>query len=148
MQQAYKYAILYYLVFSLLLLVSSISLFEIKIGFSYSEVLKYYLGNEESFMMAKTAVGLLKIILPHIFGFALFVMVILHFVMFTKTDKRRVMPYLIRASFLSAFIELFSPFFILNGFEFFGYLKLLSFVVFEILLLYLFWILYSSILTK
>jgi len=148
LQQAYRYSILYFLAFSLLLLASSILLFNERIGFSYGSVLEYYLGNEESFIMAKRPSGLLKIILPHIFGFGLFIMVVLHFVMFTKTNKKRIMPYLISATFISGFIELFSPFFILYGFEFFAYLKLLSLFVFESLLLYMFWILYSSIINK
>ena len=145
MQKAYKYSILYFLLFSLLLLASSILLFEEKIGFSVAGVLDYYLGNEEKFITAKSTTGVLKIILPHIFLFGLFVMVVLHFLIFTKHKHTKKMRLLIYASFLIAFSELFSPFFILYGFEFFAYVKLLSFMLFEFLFLYLFWLLFESI---
>ena len=148
MQKAYRFSILYFLAFSLLLLLSSVLLFNEKIGFSYDEVLAYYLGNEATFMLAKTPSGLLKIILPHIFAFGLFIMVVLHFVIFTKTNKKKIMPYLILVLFISGFVELFSPFLILYGLEFFAYLKLISFFVFEILFLYTFYLLFSSIINK
>ena len=145
MTQAYKHSLLYFLLFSLLLLVSGTLLFEHKIGFSVASVSSYYLGNEESFTAAKTISGILKIILPHIFAFGLFLMVTLHFLVFT--DKRgikatRVLIYLL---FSSAFLEIFSPFFILFGLEVFSYLKIFSFVLLEILTLYGIWLLFHSI---
>ena len=145
MQKAYRYSILYFLLFSLLLLVSSIFLFEEKIGFSYREVINYYLGNEALFQSSKTVKGLLKILLPHILGFGLFIMVVLHFLIFTSSNKSKKIYIIILATFISGFLELFSSFFILFGFDFFAYIKLFSFVVFECLLLYIFWLLISSI---
>jgi len=145
MTQAYKHSLLYFLLFSLLLLVSGTLLFEHKIGFSVASVSSYYLGNEESFTAAKTISGILKIILPHIFAFGLFLMVTLHFLVFT--DKRgikatRVLIYLL---FSSAFLEIFSPFFILFGLEVFSYLKIFSFFMLETLTLYGIWLLFHSI---
>ena len=148
MQKAYKYSILYFLLFSLLLLGSSALLFSQKIGFSYEGVLDYYLGSEELFMMAKSNAGLLKIILPHIFGFALFFMVVLHFLLFTKHNKTKQFKFLIYSTFFVGILELFSPFFILSGFEFFAYIKLISFFLLESLLLYIFWLLLNAIVSK
>jgi len=145
MQKAYKYSILYFLIFGLLLLTSSVLLFQEKIGFSYSGVLDYYLGNETTFIVAKSEAGLLKIILPHIFGFALFLMVILHFLIFTKINGSKKLRYLIYAAFSIAVFELSSPLFILNGFYFFAYVKLVSFFAFEFLVLYIFYLLFRSI---
>ena len=145
MQKAYRYSILYFLLFSVLLLASSILLFDEKIGFSYREVVDYYLGNEALFTNAKTPIGLSKIILPHIFGFGLFIMVVLHFLVFTKINKSKYIYFIIIATFVSGFFELFSPFLILYGFEFFAYIKLFSFLVFQSLLLYIFWLLGMSI---
>ena len=145
MQKAYKYSILYFLLFSILLLISSVLLFEEKIGFSVSGVLDYYLGNEEKFITAKSTAGVLKIILPHVFVFALFVMVVLHFLIFTKHKHTQKMKWLIYVSFFISFSELFSPLLILYGLEFFAYIKLVSFVLFELLFLYLFWLLFESI---
>lgn len=141
MHKAYKRAILYFLLFSILLLVSSVMLFEHKIGFSATGVLNYYLGNEELFIPAKTISGLLKIIVPHIFVFALFSMVLLHFVVFTK-KKSKLLVFVV---FLSILLELFTPLLIVGGYEVFAYLKLLSFFVFELLVLYILWVLFISI---
>ncbi len=145
MTKAYKYSIIYFLAFSLLLLVSGTMLFEHKIGFSVQEVSNYYLGNEEKFINPKTSSAILKIILPHIFAFGLFIMVILHFLVFTKNRDSKSVKLLIYLTFISTFLELASPFGIINGIEFFAYLKLLSFGVFELLILYSMWLLFRSI---
>ena len=146
MQRVYRLSVVYFLLFSILLLLSSFMLFEQKIGFSSEAVLRYYLGDEDSFIVAKSYGGTLKIILPHIFGFGLFGMVLLHFVAFTKHKDG--MKSLIYSTFFVAFCELSSPFFIIGGFESFAYVKLLSFVLFEVLFLYIIWLLFMSILKK
>ena len=145
MTKAYKLSILYYLAFSLLLILSAFLLFEYKIGFSYEGVVDYYGGNEEKFIVAKSFSGLLKSVLPHIFVFGLFSMVLLHFLVFTKLRYKKSTLALIYASYFTAFVEIFSPFFIINGLNFFAYLKLLSFFVFLFLVLYVVWLLFSSI---
>jgi hypothetical protein len=141
----YKYAILYFLLFSLLLLGSSVLLFEHKIGFSQIEVLQYYLGDEASFMIAKSPLGLLKIILPHIFAFGLFMMVLLHFLVFTKQRNASQFIFIIYTAFASAFLELFSPFLILAGVNFFAYVKIASFFTMLGISLYVSYLLFSSI---
>ena len=145
MHSLYKYAIVYFLLFSLLLLGSSFLLFEHKIGFSQLEVLNYYLGNEESFMIAKTPLGLLKIILPHIFAFGLFMMVILHFLVFTNKRNSSEVLFIIYAAFIAAFLELFSPFLILGGIWIFAYVKIASFFAMLGVSLYVSYLLFISI---
>jgi len=145
LQKAYKYSILYFLVFSILLLLSSILLFNEKIGFSQSDIIEYYLGNENMFIVAKSISGVLKIVLPHIFAFGLFCMVVLHFVVFTKVAKSKYMKLFIYGLFTLTILEIFTPLLIINGFEIFAYLKLLSFFLFEFLVLYILWILFKSI---
>ncbi len=145
MQEAYKLSILYYLAFSLLLIVSAVMLFEHKIGFSYSSVLEYYIGNEEKFISPQSAGGVLKIVLPHIFVFGLFAMVLLHFLVFTKLRYEKSLLGLIYAAFGVALLEIFSPFAIINGVHFFAYAKLFSFIAFLALLLYISWLLFKSI---
>lgn len=143
MIKAYKSLILYFIVFSLLLLISSIMIFQHKIGFYVDGVLRYYLGDEELFIPSKNEAGILKIILPHIFAFGLFSMVILHFVLFTKEKNR--LKTLIYLLFVTAFLEIFTPFMIINGFYLFAYLKLISLFLFEVLILYILYILFFSI---
>ncbi len=145
MLKSYKYTIIYFIGFSFLLLISATLLFEEKIGFSVKEVLDYYAGNESRFMMQKSALGLLKIILPHIFAFGLFTMVILHFLIFTQYKNTQKIIFLIYLVFITAILEMLSPFFTINGFEFFAYIKLASFFLFEALIVYISFLLFWSI---
>ncbi|OHD98139.1 MAG: hypothetical protein A3E21_03505 [Sulfurimonas sp. RIFCSPHIGHO2_12_FULL_36_9] len=145
MQEAYKLSILYYLAFSLLLIVSAIMLFEHKIGFSFSGVLEYYTGNEEKFIPAQSVAGILKIVLPHIFVFGLFAMVLLHFLVFTNIKYKKNIIILVYTIFAIALLEIFTPFMIIGGFKFFAYVKLFSFFALLALVLYLSWLLFHSI---
>ncbi|MBA1432871.1 MAG: hypothetical protein FAF04_04605 [Epsilonproteobacteria bacterium] len=143
---AYRVAITYFILFSLLLLGSGIWIFAHKIGFSYESVLHYYTGDAAAFEAPKTYEGMLKTILPHIFAFGLFVMVVLHFVIFTAKRNTKEFQFLIYLAFTTAFFELFSPFIILWGFHFFAYIKIISFFLFEGSILYTLFILLKSIL--
>ena len=148
MQKAYKFSILYYLSFSILLIVSAVMLFEHKIGFSFSAVVDYYVGNEEKFISAKSFIGILKIVLPHIFVFGLLAMVLLHFLVFTEHRYKKSTLILIYTTFVTALLEIFTPFMIINGFKFFAYIKLFSFFVFLALILYVSWLLFRSIVNE
>lgn len=148
MQKAYKLSILYFLLFSLLLISSAVMLFEHKIGFSFNGVLEYYIGNEEKFIPAKNSSAILKLILPHIFVFGLFIMVLMHFLVFTQHRDKKSTIFLIYLTFITAILELSTPFFIIEGFEFFVYLKILSFFLFLALIVYISWLLLHSIVYK
>jgi len=145
MQKAYKLSILYYLSFTLLLVLSAIILFENKIGFSISSVLEYYLGSQEKFIPAKSAIGILKIILPHIFVFGLLGMVLMHFLVFTDKRYKKSTIVLIYTTYIVSILEMFTPLGIINGYEIFAYLKLLSFFLFLSLTVYISWLLFYSI---
>lgn len=145
MSKAYKYSIIYFLLFGILLLLSGVMLFEHKIGFSIEGVLDYYMGNQESFIVQKSAGGILKIVLPHIFAFGLFSMVILHFLVFTAQRGKTETKVIIYLTFLSAFLEIASPFMIISGVKFFAYIKIVSFFLFFFLILYTSWLLFKSI---
>jgi len=148
MHNSYKIAIIYFILFSILLLISALMLFATKIGFSFVNITNYYLGNQELFMRAKSFSGLLKVIYPHIFSITLFGMVILHFIYFTSFAKTKLFKYLIILTYLSIFLEILSSFFIIFGAEFFSSIKLISFILMFILFLYSFWILLHSILIQ
>jgi len=145
MQKIYKLSIIYFLSFSILLIISAVMLFEQKIGFSFTNVLEYYMGNEEKFIVAKSSSGILKIVLPHIFVFGLISMVLLHFLVFTNHKDKKYTLLIIYLTFASAIFEIFTPFLIINGFEFFAYIKIVSFVLFLSLLVYISYLLFSSI---
>jgi len=120
-------------------------LFDIKLGFSVDAILEYYLGNEEKFIAKKTWGGILKIILAHVFTFGLLSMVLLHFLIFTKFKHTKTLQKTIILLFLSGALEILSPFFIINGFIVFAYIKLVSLFVFEVILLTIFYLLFFSI---
>lgn len=143
--KAYKYAIGYFLLFTLLLLTSGAAIFFEKIGFSYENIQHYYLGNATTFTPAKTFDGLLKIIIPHIFAFGLLVMVLLHFLIFTNKRDTKELQIIIYTSFTAAFLELFSPFLIIAGVDFFIYVKLLAYFLFNFIVLYVLFVLIKSI---
>ncbi|HIP20965.1 MAG TPA: hypothetical protein EYG70_07555 [Sulfurimonas sp.] len=145
MQQAYKYSVVYFLAFSLLLLLSSLLLFDDKMTLSINGILQYYNGNADKFIIEKSWSTILKIILPHIFAFGLFLMVLLHFILFTKHKKSQLFSKLTYALFIVAFLEIFSPYFIIMGFDFFAYIKLISFILLELLILFTSWLLIASI---
>ncbi|WP_457747881.1 hypothetical protein [Sulfurimonas sp.] len=136
MQNLYKDSIIYFVFFSLLLLLSSIALFEVKIGISYNAA---PLHSQSLFTIIKT-------ILPHIFGFALFLMILLHFLIFSTYKTNPHFKWLIILSFLSAFIEIFSSVTLFYEFEIFIYIKIVSFIVFELLITYILWLLFRAIL--
>lgn len=145
MQKAYKLSIIYYLLFSLLLILSAYMLFEDKIGFSIQGIIDYYIGNEEKFIPSKSYGGVLKLVLPHIFVFGLFVMVLLHFLVFTNLKYKKSTLILIYATFILAALEIAAPFMIIGGFVFFAYIKLFSFFALLALVLYILWLLFYSI---
>lgn len=145
MQNAYKLSVFYYLIFTMLLVLSAIMIFDQKIGFSFTGVLEYYTGNEEKFIPAQTSMGILKIVLPHIFVFGLISMVLLHFLVFTKLRYKKITIHLIYLTFITALLEIFTPLLIVNGFEFFAFVKLLSFFIFLSLIVYISWLLFYSI---
>ena len=145
LDKAYRHAIFYFLLFSLLLLLSGALIFVEKIGWSIHDVIHYYLGDPNSFVVAKSFEGMAKIILPHIFAFGLFAMVLLHFIIFTKKRNTQEFRVLIYLTFLSAFFEIFSSLMIIEGFKLFAYIKLFTFFLFYLLVLYLLFILFKSI---
>ncbi|DAB29412.1 MAG TPA: hypothetical protein CFH84_09640 [Sulfurimonas sp. UBA12504] len=145
MQQAYKISLLYFLTFCLLLLLSATLLFSHKIGFTPNAVAAYYLGSEIDFTRTKSDAGILKIILPHIFAYALLLMVLLHFLRFTHYKNKHFMSTLIGTLFITAFFEVFTPYLILHISVLFAYAKLASLFLLFILILSVLYLLFASI---
>jgi len=72
-------------------------------------------------------------------------MVILHFLVFTKQRYKASTLVLIYTMLFTAFAEMFSPLMIINGYEIFAYVKLVSFITFLSTILYTLWLLFHSI---
>ena len=133
MHHSYKVVILYALAFVVLLVGSAVAIYSTKLGYLPSEVLLYYLGDEYS--PPKTALGLLKVHLPHTFVFGLFGFVLLHLLLFTQFQTQS--TKLAFLFFTSAFFELLSSGAIIYGLAFFATIKIVSFLVLMGCILYI-----------
>jgi len=145
MHRAYRVSIVYFSLFTLLLLTSGAMLFELKISFDIEHAISYYMGNDELFIAVKTNSGILKLVLPHIFAYGLLAMVILHFLNFTKYKNLRAIKVVVYLVFISQFFEIFTPFLVVNISESFIYLKIISFFIFMGLIPFVLYLLVKSI---
>jgi hypothetical protein len=145
MHKAYKVSILYFSIFTLMLLVSGIMIFESKIGFEVNRALAYYIGDKELFLTAKSNSGILKSALPHIFAFALLSMVTLHFLVFTRYRNKAIVKILLYTILSAQFFEIFSPFLIINISDIFIYLKIVSFFIYVCMIPVVLYLLFDSI---
>jgi len=115
-------------------LLSGIYLFIEKFGLLPSELLTYFAGDEERFIMAKSFEGLMETAVPHFIAMSTTIFVYAHFLLFTKIISQKKKQILITSLFISALIDILSPFGIIYGFEFFAYAKLISFWSFQLLM--------------
>ncbi|MFT7859763.1 MAG: hypothetical protein ABXS93_02380 [Sulfurimonas sp.] len=147
MHSAYRYAIIYFGFFVSLLLCSALMLFAHKIGFDHQSISHYYLGDGE-LLIQKTNTGLLKLVLPHIFAFAILSFVLIHFLIFTSYKEKKYPVVLIYILLLTQTIEIFSPYMIIHISEYFSYLKLGSFILYMTLIPLIFFWLFKSIIKR
>ena len=145
MHQSYRIAIAYFTIFGSLLLLSGAVLFVSKLGMSYESVQTFYLGNEAQFTQPKSIYGLLETALPHLGGMGLFIFVTGHFLLFTtkKRKQRAIKPVIML--FIVALLDIGSGFLIVQGLTFFIWIKILSFLLLQLLGLYILWLLFSAV---
>ena len=145
MHQSYRIAIAYFTIFGAFLLISGAVLFVSKLGISYESVQMFYLGNKAQFTQPKSAYGLLETALPHLGAMGLFIFVAGHFLLFTKKaqKQRAIKPVILL--FIAALLDIGSGFLIVQGVTFFIWVKLLSFLLLQLLGLYLLWLLFSAV---
>jgi hypothetical protein len=124
-------------------LLSGIWLFIEKYGLTPGEVYLYFAGDDTNFIVAKSVEGLLETAVPHFVAVSATIFVYAHFLLFTKEISEKRKQLLISGLFLSALVDIFSPFGILYGYELFAWLKVLSFWSFEILMGVLLYTLFS-----
>jgi hypothetical protein len=132
----------------ILQLTSGIWLFIEKYGLSPSEIYMYFAGNEEKFIMAKSFEGLIETAVPHFLAISTIIFVYGHFLLFTKVISEKKKQLLILGLFISASIDIFSPFLIIQGYEIFAWFKIIAFWSFEILMSILLYVLLSLSIKK
>lgn len=87
-------------------------------------------GNPEKFINPKSVLGILEITVPHLLAVSLTVFVILHFFYFSKINMFKIVLSL--TVFISGILDIVSNVLILKISPVFSYVKVLSFLTFEI----------------
>jgi hypothetical protein len=124
--------LLYFLLFS----ITGILLYIENIGFSYSSVVDYYLGSEETFKNPASYRGLLEASHFHLFAIAIGLLLVNHLAAFTGMNQV-LKFFLVLVSFSSALLDISSGWLIRFYSPHFAYLKIASFSVFQISFLFL-----------
>ena len=124
------------LVYFLLFSITNILLYVENIGFSYSSVVDYYLGSEETFKNPASYRGLLEASHFHLFAVAIALLLVNHLAAFTGLNQV-LKFFLVLVSFSSALLDISSGWLIRFYSPHFAYLKIASFSVFQISFLFL-----------
>ena len=126
-------------------LLSGIWLFIEKFGLLPSEVTLYFAGDETNFIMPKSLEGLLETAVPHFLAISTTIFVYAHFLLFTDVISQNKKFLLITSLFVTAMIDIFSPFGIIYGFEIFAWTKVIAFWSFEFLMGLLLFVLFQAV---
>ncbi|MDQ7038172.1 MAG: hypothetical protein Q9N26_03090 [Aquificota bacterium] len=109
-------------------------LFATKLGVTPQQVAKYYLGDPASFIRPKTFEGLLDVIAPHTVAMVVYLFALVHFSFFTNL-KRKVFWSCV--CMVSAILDNLSGLMIRFLSDHFAYLKIISFLLLQVSMLYL-----------
>ncbi|RMH79299.1 MAG: hypothetical protein D6674_08225 [Acidobacteria bacterium] len=121
--------------FSLLFLLSNFLNFFVKMGFGINSISNYYLGNPELLIKRKTLEGVFKVFYPHLVSMAIYVLTLSHLLPFSKVSRKKSIFFGFSMFILSS-LDNFSSLLILYMGTPVAYLKLLSFLLFQLLALY------------
>ena len=119
------------LVYVLLLWVTNLLLYSERIGFTYDVIVNYYLGSEEEFKNPVSYIGLLEATHWHLFVFAMALLLVNHLTVFSNLNQFLKL-FLIIVSFLSGLGDMSAGWLIRFVSPSFAYLKLWSFIAFQI----------------
>jgi len=120
MKNNYRIAILYFGLFSLLMIGSGFWIFILKSGFTFEGMKSYY--------APKSYEGILKIAQPHLLSIGIFIMVSSHFFLFSKYKSS--MSLISKILYISAFVMITSTFGIDETDSFFILLKAIALIIF------------------
>jgi len=128
--------LIFTLFYVLLLWVTNILIYAQKIGMDYTSVVQYYLGSEEDFRNPVSYLGLLEITHIHLFLFAMALLLVNHLTAFLPLPQVAKLS-MILISFTSGLLDIGSGWLIRFVSPAFAYLKIASFIIFQISLLLL-----------
>lgn len=133
-----KIIILFTVIFFVFLWLTNLLLY-LKVGLSYESVVEYYRGSEENFRPPKSYLGLLEEAHFHFFSIAIILVTLNHLILFTNIKSFNKLLIIV-VSYLSAFFDIVSGWLIRFVSPGFAYLKISSFLIFQISLLLLIFI--------
>ena len=119
-----------------ILWVTNLLLYVEKIGFTYNSVVSYYLGSEEEFKNPVSYMGLLEVSHFHLFTFAFVLLLLTHLMTFLNISGY-LKAFLIFLSFIAGIGNICAGWLIRYVSPGFAYLKIGSFLVFQISFLFL-----------
>ncbi|ACO03720.1 MAG TPA: hypothetical protein DEP48_00415 [Persephonella sp.] len=125
---------------------TGIWIFYEKYSFSPQIIQDRILGNPDLFINPSSLEGLLKTAVPHIISVSFVSFIIFHLFYFTKTNCFKI--YLFVIVFISGLLNSISNLLILEISPVFSYLKLLSFIVFELSIIFAVFLLFYDIYTR
>lgn len=130
-----KLIVLFTVIFFVFLWLTNILLY-LKVGLSFESVVEYYRGSEENFRPPKSYLGLLEAAHFHFFSIAIILVTLNHLILFTNIKSFNKLLIII-ISYMSAFFDIISGWLIRFVHPGFAYLKISSFLIFQISLLFL-----------
>lgn len=130
-----KLIVLFTVIFFVFLWLTNILLY-LKVGLSFESVVEYYRGSEENFRPPKSYLGLLEEAHFHFFSIAIILVTLNHLILFTNIKSFNKLLIII-ISYMSAFFDIISGWLIRFVHPGFAYLKISSFLIFQISLLFL-----------
>jgi hypothetical protein len=128
--------LIFTLFYVLLLWVTNILIYTQKIGMDYTSVVQYYLGSEEDFRNPVSYLGLLETTHIHLFLFAMALLLVNHLTVFLPLPQFAKL-LMILISFTSGLLDIGSGWLIRFVSPAFAWLKIASFITFQISLLLL-----------
>ena len=117
-----------------LFVVLNFFLFVTKIGLTPDQVARYYLGDPAIFMRPKSLEGILEVLTPHTVAMALYLFALIHFAFFTNLRNRVAWSVV---TLVSALVDNTSGLMIKYVGAHFAYIKLGSFLVLQLAMIYL-----------
>ncbi len=130
-----------FLLLLLLLLLSALLLFDAHYSFSPSLLYEAYAGSEDRH--ASSFLGILKVFTPHMLLMPLSFFILFHIGLSLQIWRKKRALTLGMAGFITSFGDIFINFFIALN-PIYAYIKILLFLGFELLLLYLIWALFRK----
>lgn len=139
--------VLCFFVYTFILWLTNFGMYFAKMGLTPSSVVEYYLGNEERFLQPRSFQGLLEVLHFHAFAMGMLLMTLTHLLLFVPIDWRA-KAWGIGLAFLCGMTGELSGWGVRFLHPGFAYLKILSFVTLQAVLLWLMVLVARALVTR